>query len=58
MNKANPKMSPHPERKLSKAALLAMAAAARAGKKLGEHRRALGQKLTVWQNGSVIPINP
>lgn len=58
MKKANLEIPPHSERELSKEAQLAVAAADRAGKKLRERKRALGQMLVVWKNGNVVFIKP
>ncbi|YCM42231.1 hypothetical protein V2O64_13045 [Verrucomicrobiaceae bacterium 227] len=36
----------------------AIAAANRAGEKLRARKRALGQKLVIWQDGKVVEISP
>lgn len=55
MSKPDPKNA---ERQPSKEAQLAIAAANRTAKKLRERKRALGQKIVVWENGNVVHINP
>jgi len=42
----------------SKEAQLALAAANRAAEKLRKRKRALGQKLVVWENGNVVQVEP
>lgn len=36
----------------------AIKAANRSAKKLRQHKKALGQKLVVWENGKVVVIDP
>ena len=36
----------------------AIAAANRAGEKLRARKRALGQKLVIWQDGKVVEVSP
>lgn len=38
--------------------LRAIAAAKRAGEKLRARKRALGQKLVIWQDGKVVEVSP
>ncbi len=46
------------EADLSEEACKAIAAANRAGEKLRARKRALGQKLVIWQDGKVVEVSP
>ena len=46
------------EADLSDDARKAIAAANRAGEKLRARKRALGQKLVIWQDGKVVEVSP
>lgn len=46
------------EADLSEEARKAIAAANRAGEKLRARKRALGQKLVIWQDGKVVEVSP
>jgi hypothetical protein len=43
---------------LDEETLKAIAAANRAGEKLRARKRALGQKLVIWQDGKVVEVSP
>ena len=43
---------------LDEETLKAIAAANRSGEKLRARKRALGQKLVIWQDGKVVEVSP